>query len=436
MCDIYLNYFLRTRESLDNDFRLEGFISVPEDSREVAGSFCIFPFKKESQAESLWAYLHEEIDQEYDCMIKTCRSSPLSRSTNDPAAMQQARKWLSACETQSLGHETCFDSRDADYRPNRLLDISGGKVRLSLENRREVLVLDPYCALSYCWGTSGQTKLTVSNEENFCQDIEFATLPKTIQDAVTVTRNLKIRYIWIDSLCIIQDGDDGKDWNFHSTEMSKIYSNCLLNLSADRASTAQEGFLGQRTLPALRPVFCHSISTQSKAPRKFVVVFKNVGDIALGTEPLGSRAWVFSERLLSPRTLHFGAGEMFWECGRCIIASESCPEGYHITSETMDSFAEFEILNDKIGSEHDWNKILSSYSRLSLTEPDSDKLVALAGVAQVYEQRSGRTILAGICQEYLPHSLLWKRSDRGSGYGGRSLTYRAPSWSWANFDGC
>jgi hypothetical protein len=266
----------------------------------------------------LRARIYLEGDQIYNRLKETCRSSPLSESTDDPAVMELANQWLNSCNSKSAGHENCVTSGGEDFRPARLLDISGEAVRLSPKTQR--IDQEPYCALSYCWGISGQVVLTVSNEEDFCQGIEFNALPKTIEDAIVITRSLGIRYIWNDSLCIIQSGDNGRDWRFHSTEMSKIYSNCILNLSTDRARTVTEGLLGQRAWPTLRPVFNDGLLGLSTPQDKCVIAFENVPDMALATEPLGSRAWVFSERMLSPKTPHFAAGEMFWECPGCGVA--------------------------------------------------------------------------------------------------------------------
>jgi len=97
--------------------------------------------------------------------------------------------------------------------------------------------------------------LTVSNEIEFCGGISLETIPKTIQDAIEVTKQLGINYIWVDCLCIIQQGDGVRDWRKHSREMNDIYSTYVLNLSADRGKAANDGFLGKRKWPPLRPIF-------------------------------------------------------------------------------------------------------------------------------------------------------------------------------------
>lgn len=438
ICDIFLRYHLRTQGSLDNDFKTEAIVTIichTSHTTPYHGSIILTM----SRQETIWqphghytqlrAAIYLEGDRSYDHLKATCRSSPLSELTEDSTVMDLANQWLKSCITKSSGHENCITSRRGAFRPTRLLDVSGGTVRLSLKSER--IEQEPYCALSYCWGTSGQVILTASNEEKFSLSIEFNTLQKTIKDAIKVTRSLGIRYIWVDSLCIIQSGDNGNDWVFHSTQMSEIYANCILNLSADRASTVKEGFLGPRTWPAILPVFDDGVSDLSTPQPKCVITFQNVTDMALATEPLGSRAWVFSERILSPRTLHFGSGEMFWECSGCIVASESCPKGFY-TSSINHIYANFELSDAPFYKVEGWIQILTNYSLLSLTMPESDKLVALAGVGRLYEERTKNTLVAGILKDTLPQSLLWERRPAETK---RSPTYRAPSWSWANVDG-
>ncbi|KAF1812254.1 HET-domain-containing protein, partial [Eremomyces bilateralis CBS 781.70] len=150
---------------------------------------------------------------------------------DDPAVFKLAAQWLSNCTTESLGHDNCNRSTTPGFRPRRLLDIRGETFCLSLDALGTTQ--EPYCALSYCWG-EGPTQLilTTSNEEEFRRNIAFPSLSKTIQDAIYVAKRLRINYIWVDSLCIIQKGDGGQDWIEHSSTMSNIYSNCILNLSA------------------------------------------------------------------------------------------------------------------------------------------------------------------------------------------------------------
>lgn len=376
--------------------------------------------------------VYMEGERPYTSLKESCRAFPLSENMNYPEVISQAKQWLKNCLSKSSSHGRCTSPSTTSFKPARLLDVSGDSLRLVLES--QVVKQEPYCTLSYCWGSSEHVKLTAFNEEDLNQGVELDALPGTIQDAIRVAQGLGIKYIWIDSLCIVQTGDNGQDWTYHSTKMSEIYAHSILNISADRASAANEGFLGQRSWPAIRPIFNDGDVGLPSMQKKSVITFDNVTDMALATEPLGSRAWVLSERMLSPRILHFGAGEMFWGCSSC-LASESCPEGFSGNPRNF-TYANFELSNSSEANVvvEDWIQILTSYSHLSLTMPKLDKLVALAGMGRLYENRTKKTLVAGILKDTLPHSLLWERNQFSS-ITKRSQTYRAPSWSWASFDG-
>jgi hypothetical protein len=79
-------------------------------------------------------------------------------------------------------------------------------------------------------------------------------LPRTFQDAVLVTRRLGVKYLWIDSLCIIQD--DVEDWQTESGKMADIYSDAYLVIGANRSADCNGGFLDpqDRTLSESRNI--------------------------------------------------------------------------------------------------------------------------------------------------------------------------------------
>lgn len=82
----------------------------------------------------------------------------------------------------------------------------------------------PYVTLSHCWGQTDSIH-SIQTERHNLRDhkkvIKFLSLPKTFQDAVTLCRELGIKYLWIDSLCIIQN--DEADWVTESAKMGSIY---------------------------------------------------------------------------------------------------------------------------------------------------------------------------------------------------------------------
>jgi hypothetical protein len=150
----------------------------------------------------------------------------------------------------------------------------------------------------------------------------MATLPKTFRDAVAVTRALNIRYIWIDSLCIIQD--DLQDWEQEAAKMASIYEGSFLTIAAVDSPNSNGGlFLNSIPPPAqfnftprvVSSGSAISLKAQSTAFfRQLLQPQSNADKLHLCNAPLYQRGWVFQELMLSPRSLHFREHQMYWRC--------------------------------------------------------------------------------------------------------------------------
>lgn len=249
-------------------------------------------------------------------------------------------------------------------------------------------------------------------------------LPSTFQDAVSLTRSLKMRYLWIDSLCIIQD--DRQDWRIESSRMCDMYSNAYLTIAAAAASDDSQGFLRQRRskLACLEPIY-----PNQEAIRFFLQPDKanNYYYMDACDGPLHSRAWTLQERLLSRRVLGFASNQMYWECRGHKLRKESgyrsIPPGY------LALLQPFKGNEDLMGL---WHRLVEEYSERSLTDPQ-DKLVALEGLVERFAATSADTFVAGLWKRHFLDDLLWRPYPGGS-YS-HSPVYRAPSWSWASIDG-
>jgi hypothetical protein len=145
-------------------------------------------------------------------------------------------EWLQACNK----HEDCVPTKGHSFLPSRVIDVSPNEssnvaIQLSKMN------MAPYTALSHCWGKGAVAKTTKNNYAVHQLSIPFSELPRTFQDAVLVTRSLGVKYLWIDSLCIIQDGVE--DWQTESGKMADIYSDAYLVIGANRSADCSGGFL-------------------------------------------------------------------------------------------------------------------------------------------------------------------------------------------------
>ncbi|PSN70694.1 HET-domain-containing protein, partial [Corynespora cassiicola Philippines] len=242
--------------------------------------------------------------------------------------------------------------------------------------------------------------------------IPLSNLPRTFREAVVFTRQLNIIYLWIDSLCIIQDSHS--DWSEQSSQMSTIYANSHITLAASAAPDSGHGlFLGatpeyiSTDLTALTHNNAHSgIQFRKKLPHG------NPQD-----NPLMTRGWAFQELLLSPRVIYFCRNEVVWECRE------------HLTCEcgALSSPAALESLS-KIHLAGQWHRFVEEYSRLRITV-QSDVLPAIAGVAAILGKRTDAGYIAGLWKENLVWDMCWMTREPEKAK--RPNIYRAPSFSWA-----
>lgn len=144
--------------------------------------------------------------------------------------------WLDECTNL---HRECQQALRRRRLPTRVIDVGNTTVgfyqRLFVSSGEE----EPYLCLSHCWGDYQPIRTTKANIEDHKQNIPWQLLPQTFQDVIDLTRFLNIRYLWIDSLCIIQD--DRNDWARESIAMAGIYGNSYLTVSATAAANCSQG---------------------------------------------------------------------------------------------------------------------------------------------------------------------------------------------------
>jgi Heterokaryon incompatibility protein (HET) len=309
--------------------------------------------------------------------------------------------------------------------PPRVIDI-GNPERIRLRNSRGAI--GKYVCLSHCWGKHQPLKTMEANLNAHLHAIPPRSIPKMYQDAIQVTRLLGIRYLWIDSLCIVQDSTD--DWNEQSALMWSIYANCYLAIAATSAKDATEGFLGLKER--------HSLEIRGKttnnAPYRFLGLAMYHHPTSSQTLdggsrwPLLGRGWVLQERLLAPRVMHFTSDEVLWECQeRCMCQCGGFNESIK---------QRFSSVNSELGHDYlvaSWHDVVSTYSALKLTR-DNDKLPAISGLSRrmMFERRLGTKYLAGLWEDSIEMDLLWINLAQDTQP--KPLDWRAPSWSWASIN--
>ena len=365
-----------------------------------------------------------------------------SISTASPSSFAVARRWLRNCKEH---HPNCRNehlSVASNALPTRLVDVGSldepATCQLFLPGESSNRV--EYLTLSHKWGGAIVYKLTKATLESMLQGIGLNDLPLTFQHAILITRNLGYRYLWIDSLCIIQDDVD--DWAFESTTISRIYSNCVLTNASLWGDNSHSGCYVERD-----PLTTEDCRIGEWKHGEVLVRSndKQRGQSLGSVKPksLLDRAWVLQERFLSPRTLYYGPWELLWECGEH-SSSERNP-GNTFSLHYDDTIRKrFRIMKNSpdvdLNKSHDkpelrsiyniWTDIRANYWSSRLTH-HSDSLVAISGITTWIQERSGMQFVCGLCKDFFLCELLWKVNNGDV----TSRSTLSPTWSWASVKG-
>ena len=183
------------------------------------------------------------------------------------AGCQTVTMWMRQCLEN---HMKCSNNMQPSSYPTRPLQLSESKVRLVIPSQETIS--GPYATLSYCWGdVKAEWALTTSNlGRRWDEGIALSSLPVAFQEAVAFARGLSICYLWIDSLCIVQSGDEGQDWQMECSIIQNVYENCILNISWAHGENPLQSYLQQNTNESLYPFVTKILSTTlSPPPRGF-----------------------------------------------------------------------------------------------------------------------------------------------------------------------
>lgn len=312
------------------------------------------------------------------------------------ATLLTVKNWITTCDQQ---HKACRALRQhspftSPIRPTRLLAL--GERTSQLVN----LVYAPddvqYVALSHCWGTSQPFVTTRDNLVSRTESIRVDEMPQTFQDAIRITRRLGLRYLWIDSLCIIQD--DTLDWQLESAKMGSIYRWSWLVIAASNASSDVREFLHPRT-PKYKTVELKEVGTD-KITKTIQLVCKPqhlwtyLTADPVCDEPLTQRGWAVQERYLACRTLFFATNQIFFECQESLAAEDG---DFIRRKHSYDAM----MFKEPFGQQKHagFYQSVAYFSKCKLSRA-SDKLPALSGLASKMPWATGDHYIAGI----------WRRS--------------------------
>ncbi|PTB63949.1 HET-domain-containing protein, partial [Trichoderma citrinoviride] len=332
----------------------------------------------------------------------------IEASTDSDTTWSTIRTWLADCTEH---HTACSSARPAGPLPTRVIEITPGQP-LKLVLASELVSSSPadYATLSHCWGSHMPLRLLTSNLSYLLREIPLEKLSKTFQHAVAIARRMEVTYLWIDSLCIIQDS--ASDWLAESATMASVYSNARFNISAAHAPDGNGGCFATRDpAAALAPLHVHvPWAGWGTSPGSRAVLERHWWRRHVDAAPLLQRAWVFQEQVLARRNLIFGDVEVLFVC-RETVASEQFPSGI---------------------PERLWDALVEEFSGRNLTR-GTDKLIAFSAVASQMRRHIRSDYLAGLWRVYLPGQLLWWINSMHAELQPRpECDYIAPSWSWAS----
>lgn len=341
-------------------------------------------------------------------------------------------------------HKHCSRNKHR-LMPTRLIEVNYGRGEYALKLVESRKMNVDYVCLSHCWGGLRHIMTTKNNIDLHRQNVSWDNLPRTFQDAIDFVRRLGLRYIWIDSLCIVQDSE--ADWATEAERMADIYRGSTLTIAATTAANDLRGCYTTNGQPdyALRTpeqpfdIYVRQpiLHWDSSVPQEYLKAF-----------PLLSRAWFYQERMMAPRIVHFSDHELVWECMTEVccqcglgdpskVGLNSKMNRRDLYSETSEKERDADSSRFATGRDHrermwkDWQQHVSDYSRLHLT-CESDRLPALAGLARRIHSMRDSEYVGGMWLDSFLADLLWRADVL---LPSRSPAQHMPTWSWASVHG-
>ncbi|KAK7566810.1 heterokaryon incompatibility protein-domain-containing protein [Phyllosticta citricarpa] len=297
-------------------------------------------------------------------------------------------------------------------------------------------LFEPYVALSYVWGSKedqqGFEKLLTNLNNVLTRGFRHAIeedlkgMPKVIQSSVDLVRRLGYRYLWIDSICIVQDSN--RSWKWNSQVMDRIYSNAEFTICAADGINAKAGLVAfdspeasseqviERCGPGLRLMISRDVESQ------------------IASSAWNSRAWTFQERLLSRRCLIFTQGRVFFQCRKATFSEDivASPQASKTSAWSLDLVRSPLALLNKLEERPVWFYMhcVELFSGRCLTK-STDVLAAFNGVSNLIESAMSGPLCFGLPTSHFDLALLWTPQEALK----RRVGGDFPSWSWCGWEG-
>jgi len=301
---------------------------------------------------------------------------------------------------------------------------------------------EPYIALSYVWGAAATLQTTTKNigellEYRILADaIDQSKLPQTVVHAIHLVGVFRMRYLWVDSLCIVQDDDIRKHHQIQN--MASIYANAWLTIIAAEGQDANHGIHGIRHISKQRSFDQHIFKLSNR---------HSVCEIPLcdvSQSKWSERGWTFQEYLFSPRRLIFGGSRVKWECRGTTFREDIDIRQYSqaypglIRAQVRGTLENFiQLTWPDLGR---YNDTVRSYNKRHVTYA-KDANYAFAGFCSVLHPKFEGGFLHGLPEMFFDVALLWqparileKRISPGA-TSRPSQDVSLPSWTWMTWRG-
>ncbi|KAK1750900.1 heterokaryon incompatibility protein-domain-containing protein [Echria macrotheca] len=328
----------------------------------------------------------------------------------DPSWFDMAtlKSWKAICDEN---HPKCRDGAlalscsETASPPHLLIDTQ----RMCL-CKADSLETGSYLALSYVWGASTQLRASTENlaalmrQDSLVASEHAAKIPQTIRDAMGLVRALGERYLWVDTLCIVQDDDTVRSAQIHA--MASIYAGAVLTIVAAQGENADHG------LPGIS-----GVSRPRKYDQQLFRVahghtFMHCPDAPVIQTPWSKRGWTYQESLLSTRKLMFIGDTVEWRCHYAVFREDIQPEDLCIPISAQEQHQSSPEAKERLLLDSRWpriqelNAMIDTYSRKNLTYP-IDILSAFTGLSSALAGIFDGGLLYGIPEMFFDVGLLW-----------------------------
>ncbi|CAF9905836.1 MAG: hypothetical protein ALECFALPRED_001360 [Alectoria fallacina] len=399
--------------------------------------------------------------------FETMLARSVQNDTASEASLKVAKTWHQEC---LASHQKCTRTLSQNHPlPTRVMDVGDAP-----RNPR-LIVTDgqsgSWAALSYCWGGNSTFVLNKETSENFFGGkVPLYRYPKTLRDAITVTRALGLQFLWIDALSIMQDS--AEDWATEAEHMKEVYGGAAITIAASSSTSTDYGIFKTRPIsPGACKLEWRSLD-RMESHNIFLRSSSEFWDTTMKNEPLNTRGWTLQESLLTPRTLSYGTQQMIWEClerkvgecGRPVLSGERHRDKNFVQTIMANNFTAWEKTKQTLTRlslktlptnwtavpeswwlSHDamysrWFAIVKDYTGRSLTV-QSDILPALSGLASAFQNLLRDEYCAGLWKNDTIRGMCWmrsavpKRDFRAIKAGQKERDDYLPSWSWASVTG-